>query len=217
MKTRGRRRHFIFRVSQAYSDVVFIALLAGAAANMLWHLSIYMSDAVGFIAVGGDIAGLMAYFGFIFFGCLYFWLRPNGFLRSIHPINAGFAQLFFPRHYPTATEYLLSISIPTLVGVTLGTLLAPRLLRLNPRLLLFLLILTLVVGWRFLPWGMSRTYALNGYGTFLIGLTMTALFLRHRKIDKIKKRRQERTAKARQRQQSASTMPPPQNQNDFRG
>ena len=211
MTARASRRTFIFRISRTFSDIVLIALLAGGVAKILWNSSINTNDEIGFISVGGDIANLMAYFGFIFFGCFYFWLRPAAFWRSLHPINFGLTQLFFPRFYPTATEYWLSISIPALVGGVAGVLLAPRLLRLNPRLLLFLFVLVVIVGWRLLPWGAYRVYLLNGFGAFLIGVVVNAVLMRK---NAIKSHRQERTARARQRQQSASTRQLLQNQND---
>lgn len=201
------RGGFIFRIGGVFSDLVFCALIVGGVGKILWHSDASTRDWVGFLSVGGDIAGVMAYFSFLLFGFFYFCLRPRLFWRSGHPINFGLALLLMPSYY--VSNVWLVLVLPVVVGGLLCAALARRLARMNARALIALGLLSAVGGWRFA--GDYRVYFFGAMGAFLVTASCATAVTTHAII----KRRQERTATAKRRQQNANTTPPPQNRSDF--
>ena len=98
---RSRRqlaRRTLFRISYRMTDVILLAQVLGLLANAIWFLEISTLDIVGFVYIGGDIAGLFAYFSFVLFGMFFLFLAPRRFWRSLHPLTMGLALVMLASH-----------------------------------------------------------------------------------------------------------------------
>lgn len=193
-----RRPPLLHRLSAAYTDIVLLAQLAGAAANFLWYTELSTTDLVGFIYLGGDMAGLLAYFGFTAFGILFFITAPRRFWRTLHPATFGIALLLLASHRLWNANPAGMLAA-TAAGIAAGVLLRRPILR-HPRTallacatILFLLTLTRRLSRHLLPHiGTADTvtvtiavraaapYAITLLGALLIALPLLPALRRRR-------------------------------------
>lgn len=175
-----RRRGAVFRVSESYGDIVLLALLAGAAAKVAWHGGFGNADWLGFVYVGGDIAGLLSYFGFILFGALYYWRHSAAFWRTMHPLNFGLTLIAPGLYRYPSFGVLLAVG-----GGAAAAILLRRTFAKHPRRLLsaFILFFIFSLMWR---WGIpsewrqflfvgKSLYAVAFVGGFLIFIVLSSV------------------------------------------
>lgn len=165
---RGRAA-LLVRFSTVFTDIILLAQVLGALANLLWYLEISTADLVGFLYVGGDIAGLLAYFGFMLFGLLFFWLAPRRFWMSLHPLNLGLALLLLAQHRLWDGSALL-LAPAAAAGALAGAALFRWALR-YPRMAL----IAFAAGAPLVRYGMPREvapYALALFGALFIMLVV---------------------------------------------
>ncbi|MCH9704588.1 MAG: hypothetical protein K0U15_00465 [Proteobacteria bacterium] len=152
------------RFSHGLGDVILLAQLLGACANFIWHYEISTTDLVGFIYVGGDFAGLLAYFTFILFGLLFFAIQPRRFWYSLHPLNLGIALILLSSHRLWSANGLL-LTLAVLTGALISRLIFYRVI-LYPRASLALLLLITPIARYAMPRELAP-YAFILFGTVL--------------------------------------------------
>lgn len=174
---RRRRRQWLpllIRISRPFGDVILLAQLLGAAANAVWYLELSTSDLVGFVYVGGDLAGLLAYFSFMLFGLLFFFLSPHRFWRSLHPLNFGIGLMLLATHRLWSAQSGLIITA-LLAGMLAGRFLFRQALT-YPRWTLIVCVLLIPLGRFALPYWLAP-YAITSFGALLAMLVCAPTLL----------------------------------------
>lgn len=174
----GKVRGF-YRISNVYADIILLAQVLGLAANVSWALQINRSDWVGFMYVGGDIAGLLAYFGFFFFGFFNFFLNPTAFWHTIHPINFGLAIILLSTHRIWGSDPA-GIVVAGIAGVAAAAVLGLGLRRYG-RSLIISCVLLIAIGRYGLPHAMLP-YAAAWFGFLLLSFSSWFVFFNRQRL-----------------------------------
>ena len=170
-----RRSSFFMRLSATFSHVILLAQVLGLLANFVWYSGVSTADVVGFLYVGGDIAGLFAYFGFLLFGVLFFWLAPRRFWVSLHPVTLGLAMVMLASHRLWGAHGT-GLALAALAGALVGRF-TYRFVLLYPRGALLLAAACVPLARFFLP-RFFMPYAITCAGALLIALVFSAPLLR---------------------------------------
>ena len=184
MKRRWQYASLLQRISRPLADTILLAQVLGIIANFLFYSSINSSDFVGFIYVGGDIASLFAYFAFMLFGALFFWLAPRRFWMSMHPMTLGLAMLMLSTHRLWNTNFLL-LELAVFAGGIAGGLLY-RWVLLRPRDSLFAAAMIILLSRYTLPRELVH-YAIAFGGTLLVVMVLAPRLARLRRVWRVRR------------------------------
>lgn len=166
---------FLMRLSASLTHVILLAQVLGLLANFLWYWEIYTADMVGFVYVGGDIAGLFAYFAFMLFAVLLFWLAPRRFWVSLHPVTLGLALVMLASHRLWGAN-AVGLALAAVLGALVGRYIY-RFVLLYPRAALLLTALCVPLLRFFTPRPLAP-YMIICAGMLLITLVCAAPLLR---------------------------------------
>ena len=162
------RYSFLLTVGAVYADVVLFAQIVGMGANLLWFFEINTSDTVAFLYVGGDFAGLLAYFGCFLFGFFHFLWAPGRFWYGLHPLNLGIALILLSSHRLWAAQWW-GLVAAVLVGGGLAWA-GKRWFNQFPRGTMIFIVAVFAFGRLMLPREWLSAYLACGLGAVLIFL-----------------------------------------------